>query len=234
MKNIDVVILCGGKGKRLQTLISDRPKSMAEINGRPFLDIILDHLSNYGVKRVILCAGYMVDVIRNYYCNKKLIFELVILEEKVPLGTGGAIRDTQGLVKTSSLLVMNGDSFCPINLNDFIGFHRDNKALLSIAVTEVDNAADYGSILLDKDKKIIRFDEKNSGAKVLINTGVYLFTKDILSLIPDEIPYSLEYDFFPNLIGKDIYGFIIQEPFIDIGTPERFKKAKGLFGKLLN
>ncbi|MGD0335705.1 MAG: nucleotidyltransferase family protein [Candidatus Omnitrophota bacterium] len=232
MKNLDVVILCGGKGKRLQAFIKDRPKPMAEINGRPFLDILFDYVSGYGAKRIILCAGYMADVIRSYYRNKNLTFELVISEEKVPLGTGGAIRDSQGLVKTSSLLVMNGDCFCPINLNNFVGFHEHNKALLSIAVTETDNPADYGSILLDKDNKIIRFGEKDNSAKSLINTGMYLFKKDVLSLIPNKTPCSLEYDFFPNLVGKDFYGFIIQEPFIDIGTPERFKQAQGLLGKL--
>ena len=226
---MDAVILCGGEGKRLQTVIKDKPKPMAEINGRPFLDILLYYASSYGYERFILCAGYMAEVIKGYYCNKSFPFELVISEERVPLGTGGAVRNSKRLIGTADFLVMNGDSFCPLDLSEFFAFHKKSNALVSMAVREVDDSVDFGSVILDKNKEIIKFDEKKSGSKALINTGIYLFKKEILSLMPDKTPYSLELDLFPSLIGKGIYGFVTRRPFIDIGTPERFKLAQKLF-----
>lgn len=231
-EKIDVVLLCGGKGKRLKSVVSDRPKPMAEINGRPFLDILIEYVANFGFKRFILCTGYMGNVIKRYYQNRKDNLEILFSKEEGPLDTGGAIKNAGSLIRSSPFLVMNGDSFCKINLNEFVNFHLSKNALVSIAATNRGNNNDCGVITLNDSQRIIKFSEKTIGYKNnFINAGIYLFLKAILSLMPAGRSLSLEKDFFPAFINKEVYGYITQERLIDIGTPERYEKAKKIFSK---
>ncbi|MDO8126567.1 MAG: nucleotidyltransferase family protein [Candidatus Brocadiales bacterium] len=225
-KEIDAILLCGGLGKRLRDVVNDRPKVMAEIDGRPFLDVLIDFVASYGFRRFILCMGYMGHKIKQHYQSKTGSVDILFSEEKEPLGTGGAIKNAEPLIKSNPFLVMNGDSFCPLNLDEFINFHLTKRALLSIALANVKQTSDYGAIGLDDSKRILSFDEKGRKKKGLVNAGVYLFDRRVLSLIPDNTPYSLEHDLFPQLANRELYGYITQESFIDIGTPERFEKAK--------
>lgn len=228
-KEIDVVILTGGQGTRLRQVVSDRPKTMAKINQRPFLDILIDHVSSYGFKRFILCTGYMADVIKNYYTAQNVPQEILFSNENKPLGTGGAVKNAEDIIQSSPCLVMNGDSFCSVNLLQFFDFHFKKGALLSMVVVEAENPKDYGVISIDDSQRIIQFKEKRDDKKAYINAGTYLFEKDILSLIPPNTKYSLEYDLFPKLAGKEFYGYLTQEKLIDIGTPEQYKEGERFF-----
>jgi len=229
LKEIDVVILTGGQGTRLREVIKDRPKTMAEINQRPFLDILINHVSRYGFKRFILCTGHIADVIKNYYTEKNVSGEVLFSNEDNPLGTGGAVKNAEDFIQSNPCLVMNGDSFCSVDLLSFFDFHLKKRALLSMVVVEVSDTKDYGLIFLDDSQRIIQFEEKKGKEKAYINAGIYLFEKEIFSLIPPETKYSLEYDLFPKLVGKEFYGYITQERLIDIGTPERYEEGKRLF-----
>jgi NDP-sugar pyrophosphorylase family protein len=230
MSNIDVLILCGGQGTRLQKVVSDRPKSMAEINGRAFLDILLNYLRGFGINRFILCVGYKADFIEAYYNEKRHLFEILFSHETNPLGTGGALKHAEKLIQSDPFLVLNGDSFCPVELESFFNFHISRKALVSIVVTETEHSQDFGIIKLDNSYKIIQFNEKFEGkGKAFVNAGIYLFEKDIFPLIPTASIYSLEYDLFPKLVGNRFYGYITNERLIDIGTPERYAHAKRVF-----
>lgn len=226
MKDIDVVVLCGGKGTRLKEVVSDRPKPMSEINGRSFLDILIGYVSGFGFRRFILCAGYMADFIRQHYSVGKTQVEIVLSVEEVPLGTGGAVKHAEKLVQSSSFLVMNGDSFCPVSLSQFLEFHSKKNALVSMVVTESEDVKDFGLISLDASQRIVRFEEKKEGKKSFINAGIYLFQKEVFSLIPSNVRYSLEHDLFPTLVDQKFYGYVTQEKLIDIGTPERYEQAK--------
>jgi NDP-sugar pyrophosphorylase family protein len=184
MKNIDVVVLCGGKGERLQAVVKDRPKVMAEIHGRVFLDILIEHALSFGLRRFILCSGYRSEYIETYYQNRKKTFELVFSRESSPLGTGGAVKNAQKLIENDTFMVMNGDSFCRVNLNHFYDFHMARHSLLSIVAARIDNSEDFGSLSIDDSGKITAFQEKAGETKEFVNAGVYLFKKEILSLIP--------------------------------------------------
>ena len=223
-KEIDVIVLCGGLGKRLRSVISDRPKPMAEIGHRPFLDILIAYTSRYGFRRFILCLYYMKEVIKEYYRGKGIIFS----EEEEPLGTGGAIKKAEPLIKSSPFLVMNGDSFIPLDLNKFITFHSEKKAAVSIALAKAEKTEDYGAVRLGDDERIVNFSEKRK-EKGLVNAGVYLFKRNVLSLIPSSTNYSLEYDLFPRMVGKGLYGYQTDETLIDIGTPKGYKRAQEMF-----
>lgn len=226
---IDVVILAGGKGSRLQAIVSDRPKPMAEINGRPFLDILLNHFRGMGLGRFILCTGDRADSIEDYY-KKKGGGDILFSREPLPLGTGGAIKNAEALINSDPFFVVNGDSFCRAYLPQFAEFHKKKGALLSIILVESDNTNEFGSVSIDHSNRIIGFEEKKEKNGVsYINAGIYLFKKEILYMIPANTKYSLEYDLFPNLVGKDFYAFPTKERLIDIGTPERYEEAKRFF-----
>lgn len=230
-KKIDVVILTGGQGTRLREVISDRPKTMAEINQRPFLDILIEHVSSYGFKRFILCTGHMSDIIKDYYTDKNASREILFSNEDKPLGTGGAIKKAKSLIKSNPFLVMNGDSFCKTDFNKFYDFHINKKGVLSMVLSKSQNTQDYGTVRLDDSDKIICFEEKIAGEKSsLINAGIYLMQRDIFLYMPKIPCFSLEYDFLPKNFDNRCYGFLSEGRLIDIGTPKRYKMAIGLIG----
>jgi len=229
-QNIDVVILCGGLGTRLNSVVDDRPKSMVEINDRPFLDILVDYVARYGFTRFILCTGYKRGFIRRYYESKSSGLMFLISEESEPLGTAGAIKHAESCIKSDIFLVLNGDSLCEIDLEDFLKFHIGKRALASIALTTLKSPGDYGVIELDGDHKVIRFSEKVLvDSNGLVNTGMYLFGRKILGEIPPGEKRSLEYDIFPKILNKGVYGYVTEKKFVDIGTPERLEMAKNYF-----
>lgn len=225
LREIDVVILCGGLGTRLRPVISNRPKVLAKIGERTFLDILINDLTLFGFRNIILCVGYLKDQIKNHFnCNKD--YNILFSEEEEPLGTGGALKKAKSLIKTSPFMVMNGDSICKINFHDFYDFHTSKKASLSMALARAKTAQDFGSVILDDLNRITSFKEKvASKDECLINAGIYLMQKNVFSLMPDEDNFSLEYDFFPKLIEDKCFGFIIDSELLDIGTPDRYEKA---------
>ncbi len=225
-KAIDVVVLCGGLGTRLQSVMKDCPKSMATINGRPFLDILIENVASYGFCHFVLCTGHKKDYIKQYYSSKKCSLDITFSEEKKLLGTGGAIKNAKLFVESNPFLVMNGDSVCPLDLSDFLRFHTSTKADISMVLIKSENAGDYGSVVLDDKQRIISFNEKTQKKNGFISGGVYLFNQSILSLIPPDSVYSLEYDLFPKLTNNKFYGYVFNGDFVDIGTPERYKKAE--------
>jgi len=229
-QDIDVVILCGGLGTRLQGVIDDRPKSMAEIDGRPFLDILIDYVARYGFTRFILCTGFKGDLIRRHYETKRSGLFFLISEEKMPLGTAGAIKNAESFIGSDTLIVLNGDSLCEIDIKDFLSFHIRKKALISIVLTAIKNSMDFGVVRLDRHQKIIGFSEKvMMHGNGLVNAGIYIFDRKILKKIPSGEKQSLEHDIFPGILDKGIYGYVTEKKLLDIGTPERLEIAKEYF-----
>jgi NDP-sugar pyrophosphorylase family protein len=233
LKNIDVLILAGGLGKRLRKISRGRPKPMVRFQDTPFLDILIRHMVNFGFKRFILGIGYKANVVKAYYASRKIKgLEILFSQERKPLGTGGAVKKAKRLLKSNPFIVLNGDSFCKFKPLDFLKFHKKKKAVVSILLKEVENGADYGKVKLDKANRIVDFNEKNSQPKsCLINVGVYVFDKKAFGLMPRAKVFSLERDFFPKLAGKNCFGYAKSKFFIDIGTPERYLKANRYFLK---
>lgn len=227
-QDLEAVLLCGGMGRRLQAVVHDRPKPMAEINGRPFLDILIGRLKGLGCKRFVLCTGYRGEAIRRYYQDKADSGEIVFSQEPEPLGTAGALKNAEALIQGSYFLVANGDSLCKFALSSFLDFHLRKKALVSIALIKGKATQEIGAVRLDVDQKVVGFCEKNADPHpgYLVNTGTYIFNRKALSFIPQGKNYSLEYDLFPSLNG--CYGYVIEGTLIDIGTPQSYTQAKRL------
>ncbi len=241
---LDVVILCGGQGTRLRPVISDRPKVLATVGGRPFLSLLLERVRAQGFERIILCIGYKGGMVRKVL--KSEVPPLIFSEENEPLGTGGALKKALPLVQTPDFIVMNGDTFCPVSLHELVNFHRARRALLSLVLNR-SARSDGGSIMLDADRRITHFKEKESiagtpprqsgatdlrGGKGCLSAGVYMMKKEVERFMPKRPMFSLEYDFFPKIIRSvPCFGFVTSEDAIDIGTPERYHEATRRFRK---
>lgn len=234
LEDIDVIILCGGLGKRLRPVTRDQPKVLANIGGKAFLDILIDSLLQYGFKHLILSVGYLKEQIIAHFNNYNPGCKIEFSEEEMPLGTGGAIRRTQPLIEADTFLVMNGDSICEADLSKFYDSHIKHRAILSMVLTKSQQVHDYGIIEMDDYYRIKSFKEKvGHKDNSFINAGIYLMKKDIFSSMPDNEVFSLEYDFFPKILDNNkCYGFVCEGELIDIGTPERYAKANQLFCKV--
>ena len=219
-----MIILCGGSGIRLRPVVADRPKVLAKIKGKPFLDILIENLLAQGFSDLILSTGYLGEQIKYHFKDRN--FKPIFSEEKEPLGTGGALRKAKPFIGSNPFLVMNGDSMVEVNFKKLINFHAENNSLMTMVLAESDDFRDYGNIELAANFKIKSFQEKRSnGPGGLINAGIYAMSKEIFSFFPNRRLFSLEYDIFPNLISKQCFGFLSGGKLIDIGTPERYWQA---------
>ena len=230
--SIDYVILCGGQGKRLRFVVSQVPKVLAPVGGKPFLDILIAYLQTQGAKRVILSTGYKADVIERHCRGRFQNLAIVFSHEKSPLGTGGAIKKACAMIRSKDFFVLNGDSFCRLDFKKLLAAHKKNNALATLAVSKVKGTKDYGTMTLGDAGRVLAFEEKTKGARnAYVNVGVYCFRRDIDTFMPRKNKFSIERDFFPNLVGKDFYGFVTTQKFIDIGTPQRYRQAGRYFIK---
>jgi len=232
LKEIDAVILCGGIGKRLGAITKDIPKPMVMIGNRSFLEILIEYISSFGFRRFVLCAGYKKEVIEDYFRAHKSDVAIVFSKEDEGrlLGTGGAIKNAESFIKSDTFLVMNGDSFLSIDFGKFLDFHNKKKAVVSIALTKSAKRDDIGLVRVGEKGEIIAFSEKDSiGDEAYMNAGVYAFDSRVFRRIPPGRLFSIEYDLFPSMAGKGIYGYIVDSEVLDIGTSERLKKAEAFF-----
>lgn len=230
---MDCLILCGGKGKRLKEVTGKIPKVMVCIGSRPFLDILIDYLRSRGFTRFILATGYGAKFIRDYYSKPKFQgIKFVFSEEDIPLGTGGAIKKAERLIRSKDFLVVNGDSFSEFEPEEFRRFFKQNKAVALLLLKKAKNKKDFGSVSIGTDSKVVSFNEKSRlKGTGFISSGIYLFSKKIFSLMPKKTMFSLEHDFFPKITGKGLFAIVGRGLFVDIGTPQRYLKAKEIFFK---
>ena len=230
MREVTSIVLAGGLGTRLRSIVADRPKVMAEVNGRPFLAYILDQIAAAGMRRAILCVGYMSDYVQDYFSTDHAGVELVYSREEELLGTAGALRLAEPLVNTDSLCVMNGDSYCALDLPAFWSWHLQHDANVSMALVSAADTSRYGVVETDAADRIVRFIEKKlGGGPGWINAGIYLLPVALVRKIPKARRVSLERDTLPNWIGKGMFGRREEKKFIDIGTPESYQDAAHFF-----
>jgi D-glycero-alpha-D-manno-heptose 1-phosphate guanylyltransferase len=192
---MEAIILAGGRGTRLQSLIKDVPKPMADVGGRPFLAYIMDYLSEQNISKALLSVGYKHEIISDYFGPqyKNLAIEYVI--EDAPLGTGGAIREAIKEANGRDIAVLNGDSFFNVDLGRMFSFHCAHDSILTLAVKPMHNFSRYGTVVVEGNR-VAGFEEKSPKGFGYINGGVYIMKKGILEFFRhNSSVFSLEVDF---------------------------------------
>lgn len=223
---MEAIILAGGKGTRLRSVIGEYPKPMALINDVPFLEKQFDWLIDQGVSHLIVSVGYKYNVITEYFGDSYKNTGITYVIEETPLGTGGAISLASKFCKEDNVFVVNGDTYYPIELKSMINSFDNSD--ISIAIKYMDPADRYGLVQLDNNK-IVGFEEKKLSSSGFINAGIYLLSKMFLSQLP-ESGFSFEEYLQINLskINASSYRTIDDTYFIDIGVPEDYEKAQKL------
>jgi NDP-sugar pyrophosphorylase family protein len=229
-----VALLVGGMGTRLRTLLPSTPKPLAPIGNRPFLELVVRQLRNQGIRRLVMCTGYLAEQIENQFGDgRNLDVQIQYSREPFPLGTAGAVKLAQHyLAPVPDFLVINGDSFLEVDFHELLRFHRAHRGLISVAVLSVQDSGRYGTVQVGAGNRITRFEEKTGNASPgLVNAGVYAFNRALFEHIPQG-PASLERDIFPMVLDRGVYALEQVGLFIDIGTPEAYAQAQAICGRL--
>jgi mannose-1-phosphate guanylyltransferase len=223
------VILVGGEATRLRPLTCNTPKMMVPVLNRPFFEHLAAYLKKHNIIDIILAVGKSSEQIREYYGDgSKLGVRLTYSIENLPLGTAGAVKNAEGLLD-DSFIVLNGDIFTDIDLSRMMRVHRENKAIASLALTPVEDPSIYGVVETDTEGRVRRFVEKPSRDNVttnMINAGIYILEPEILRYIASGAFSMFERDVFPPLLekGEMLRGYPFWDYWIDIGTPDKYLK----------
>lgn len=224
--NMDAVILCGGKGTRLRSVVSDRPKPLAPVGAGTFLDLLMKHVSGFGYRRFVLCAGHMGRMIEDHFHGGRPGLEIVVSIEAEPLDTAGAVRNAERLISTPRFLLLNGDSFCPADLGAFAAFHDAGAAQVSLTAARREDAGAFGSLSVGENGRLLSFAEKSAAGPGLVNAGIYILEKSVLGKVPAGVRYSMERDLLPSLASAgQVRAWETGAELLDIGTPEGYARA---------
>jgi len=227
IRNVTAVVLAGGLGTRLRSVLADCPKILAPVNGKPFLAYLLEHLANQGLRDVVLCVGYRNEQVQAAFGRSYAGLRIAYSCENAPLGTAGALRLALPMLKSDPVLVLNGDSFCRPDLPSFFRWRQAHGAAAALLLTRVPDTRRYGRVQVDDAGLIRAFEEKGEhDGPGWINAGVYLLSRPLLAEIPERTAVSLERESFPAWLGRGLYGCPSESPFLDIGTPSSYAAAE--------
>lgn len=231
---MQAVLLVGGKGTRLQSMYSDRPKALVPILDRPFIEWQVEWLAAQGVQRFHLSTGHMSHLLEEWaaaYLETAYGIQISFSREPEPLGTGGGVKFCQDAIESNPFLVINGDSIMPnLKLDALLEAHKEAHALATMAVTEIEEAGRYGTVEFDENGVVTAFREKANREAGWINGGVYLLNRAVLADIPEGEKGSLETDIFPALTSKkQLRAHASQAPLLDMGTPDGIAAMESFF-----
>ena len=225
-KNYPAIILAGGLGTRLRSVINDLPKPMAPVNGKPFLHYIFQYLLREGVKDVVLSVGYKHETIKEFFGGAYMGIKIQYSVEEEPLGTGGGIKQAFNLIDGPAY-VLNGDTFFGVNLWALNEFYFDTKSDIALAIKPLENFDRYGTVQMDAAYRLTKFEEKKLVEKGLINGGLYFFDKQLWNKVDVPQKFSFEKDVLEKYVADLRFcGDVFNGYFIDIGIPEDYNKAQ--------
>lgn len=225
----EAVILAGGFGTRLRGIVDDVPKPLAPVTGRPFLAWLLDALALRGLRRVVLATGYLGDQIEATFGADWRGMALTYSREPEPLGTGGALVLAAQQAAGDAFFVLNGDTWLELDYAAFARASSDAKARLGVALAEVPDVSRYGAAQL-AGGCVTGFDEKGRTGAGRINGGVYWLRRSLLQGYRTGTAFSFERDLLmPTVSRESVLGYTQTRGFIDIGVPDDYRRAQGLF-----
>jgi D-glycero-alpha-D-manno-heptose 1-phosphate guanylyltransferase len=226
LESMTAAVLAGGLGTRLRSVVSDKPKVLADVGGRPFLEYLLDQLAREGVRSVVLCTGYMGDQIQNRFGTAYNKMALRYSREPHPLGTGGALRLALPMLQSDTVLVLNGDSYYGAKLDEFSMWHAERRSHATILLAQTEDTRRYGRVQTGDAGRILQFLEKaDTQGPGWINAGIYLLRRQMIESIETGRAVSIEREVFPGWIGKGLHGFRSEGRLWDIGVPSAYAQA---------
>jgi D-glycero-alpha-D-manno-heptose 1-phosphate guanylyltransferase len=224
---MEAIVLAGGLGTRLRSVVPDLPKCMAPINGTPFLSYLIDHLILQGITHFVFSLGYKSNEFIHFLEAKLPNNNFGIVVEEEPLGTGGAIKLAISKTTNKDIIALNGDSLFKANLNELMQFHLEKKSSCTLALKPMQQFERYGSVEINDHATITSFKEKQLIESGLINGGVYAI--NVLSFLAKSLPnkFSMEKDYLEKFAAEGkFFGHVQEAYFIDIGIPEDFNRAQ--------
>ncbi len=232
----ECIILAGGLGTRLRSVVADLPKTLAPIGEHPFLHYLFLYLQKQGIKKIILSVGYKHESIDDYVKQSQAPFEIVYAVEETPLGTGGAIHLALKQCSTNNILIINGDTIFNIDISTLNNFHElHSEATLTMALKQMENFDRYGTVMIDESYAITGFEEKQAKITGLINGGIYILNKALFTELTYPEKFSFETDFLNTHYNfLHFYGYPMQDYFIDIGIPTDFEIAQKALPELFS
>jgi NDP-sugar pyrophosphorylase family protein len=226
-EHIPALILVGGLGTRLRPVLPDHQKVVAPVAGRPFLFRLLDQLVDAGLTRVALCTGYKAEQVAETVGTAYRGLSVSYSREPDALGTAGALRHALSDMPSRTLLAMNGDSYCDVNLRALWDSHCRSQAKATLVVTQVPHTRVGGRVTFDEHGAIISFVEKGTSTESgWMNAGIYMLERLLLETVPTGRPMSIEREVFPAWVGRGLHAFPTTGKFLDIGTPESYTSAQ--------
>lgn len=223
---MEAVILAGGMGTRLRSVVSDVPKCMAPVAGKPFLHYLLNTLEKAGFTHIILSLGYKHEMIEEWIQTVSTSMRISFVIEDHPLFTGGAVKLALSKAEEPEIFILNGDTFLEVRYADMLKLHKDTKAHATLALKEMHDFERYGLVEINPEThRILQFHEKQFCKSGLINGGIYLINRDELAGYPEK--FSLEKEYFEkNVTTRILSGYLSDGYFIDIGIPEDYAQAQ--------
>ena len=223
----ECIVLAGGLGTRLRSVVADKPKCMAPLGEHPFLYYLLQYLHKQGITHAVLSLGYLSEQVIDWCNSMELPLRISFTVEPEPLGTGGGIIHSLPALEGKEVFIVNGDTYFDVDFPGFYAFHKTHQSPLSLALKPMQQFDRYGSIELDAEQRITTFHEKKFREAGLINGGIYLTSNDFLRSLSLPEKFSFEKEVLePGAAAGQLYGFISDTYFIDIGIPEDYEAAK--------
>ena len=227
------VILAGGLGTRLRSVVPDLPKPMAPLHGKPFLASLMEYWIGQDVKRFVLSVGYRYQTIVDYFGTSFHGTNVEYVVETTPLGTGGGLMlANQRLDSTLPYLLINGDTYFAVDAKTLRQFAQNVDADWCFSLFKTSEVGRYLGMEVGKQGEILSLRSSHQSGERLANGGVYLVNPRCLSNLEVALGerISLEDEIFPSLLlqGRKVFGLAFDEKFIDIGIPEDYRRAADL------
>lgn len=224
---IPSIILAGGRGTRLRAVSNGLPKPLIPVNGRPFIQYVLDLLVDAGVPALYLAVSYRWQLIHSYFGKHYRGIDLHYSVEDEPLGTGGAILNCYREHSLKTAFVLNGDTLFRVNLPSLLSAHTKNASEITLALRYVSDTSRYGSVVCNSERRVLDFQEKHIRQAGLINGGLYIVERSAL----ERWHFSRAFSFERDLLQKHstdlkTLGIVDDGYFIDIGIPDDLNRAK--------
>ena len=221
---MQAILLAGGLGTRLRSVVSDRPKPMALIEGRPFMEYVTRELVRSGIDDIIFAVGYKGSMVEEYFGDGSTFgVHASYAYEETLLGTAGAIKNAAKYMTDPEIFVLNADTFYRMDYCRLTRQKKDMALDMAMVLREVEDVSRYGQAVLTHGR-LTGFNEKtDSQTRGTVNGGVYLLSRDLIDTIP-EGKVSLEQEMIPAWLseGRKLGGFVNDGYFIDIGIPQDY------------